>query len=384
MNKKIGLLTLPLWNNYGGILQCYALKTSVEKLGYEVFVIDMQKSPQSKLDILSTHLKNLIKRQMKNRDKLNLSQTDSFRKAVSVNTRHFVENELKPLIGPVYCDGDIHGINSKLDGVIVGSDQVWRPDYAPSWSHYFLNFLGNNKLRVAYAASFGKDYCSLTSEQSNITVNALSRFNGISVREDSGVKIVKEQFGFDCQQVLDPTLLLDKTYYIDLAKKYNTKESEGNLFTYILDHNELSNLVIKSVTQYFGLEAFEVNCEIPKVNFDKNKMHEHIYPDISQWIQAFIDADFVIADSFHGCVFAIIFNKPFIAIGNVQRGLTRFDSLLKTFGLESRLVLSFDDVTEDVLDYEFDWESINKKRDVLIQNSIEFLNNALSSEIINE
>lgn len=378
--KKIGILTLPLWNNYGGILQTYALNYKLKSLGYETLVIDYQKSPQSKVEIAKIHSKNLMKKYLFKHKTWNLSQTDSFRSYISSNTRGFVESELTPLSSPVFGKDELSKMNDVLDGVIVGSDQVWRPDYAPNWGTYFLDFLDSSKLKISYSASFGKENVKFTEAQLMVARKELCKFDAISVREMNGLDIIKENFGFKAEHILDPTLLLDREDYESIVDKYKEQKSCGNLFTYILDHNETSEIIINKVSEEMNLNSFEVNSKIPKVDIDLKTIDDHVYPRVTKWLKAFVDAEYVIADSFHGCVFSIIFNKPFIAVGNQQRGLTRFTSLLETFDLTSRLVLEPSQITEELINYEFDWDKINKIRNFKRKESIDFLTNAIGEQ----
>ena len=91
----------------------------------------------------------------------------------------------------------------------------------------------------------------------------------------------------------------------------------------------------------------------------RNDPEKYKLPLVEQWLCSFRDANFIITDSFHGCVFSIIYNKPFIAIGNKSRGLSRFTSLLKLFGLEGRLVDCLSEVNEDVVNMNIDWRKVN-------------------------
>lgn len=375
--KNFGILTLPLWNNYGGILQSYALKIAIEGLGHKVTFIDYQKKPQNKFEIIKTNLKNYIKNNFYKERKLNLSQTDKLRMYISKNTRDFVLNEFSPMTQVVYSKQHLSDLNNFLDGVVVGSDQVWRPDYAPNWGNYFLDFLDMDKRRVSYAASFGISSPEFSESQVKDSIKELSKFDAISVRELSGVDIVSDIFGFTSEHVLDPTLIVDKKVYEDLVKKYQENQSKGTLFTYILDHNSLSANIINRIEKDLELTSFEVNSPIPKAGMKDSEIESYVYPRITEWLRAFIDAEYIIADSFHGCVFSIIFNKPFVAIGNKERGLTRFHSLLKTFDLESRLVLDVRDVNSELFKFEFDWEKVNIIHSDLKIKALKFLNSSL-------
>ena len=115
-------------------------------------------------------------------------------------------------------------------------------------------------------------------------------------------------------------------------------------------------------------------CSISNKNLI-DRIEDCVFPTVTSWIKAYIDAEMVITDSFHGCVFSIIFNKPFWVIGNRSRGMARFNSLLEMFGLENRLI------TPDNLPSDFkapiNWDEVNQKRKHLQKYSMDFLTNAL-------
>jgi len=113
--------------------------------------------------------------------------------------------------------------------------------------------------------------------------------------------------------------------------------------------------------------------------FHKNP-ERFVLPPVTQWLQSFMDAKFIVTDSFHGCVFSIIFNKPFIAIGNEGRGLTRFISLLKVFKLENRLMLKSSELTDTLIFSDINWDQVNEIIKLEQARSTEFLNKNLKSE----
>ncbi|MEW8459533.1 MAG: polysaccharide pyruvyl transferase family protein, partial [Candidatus Thiodiazotropha endolucinida] len=108
------------------------------------------------------------------------------------------------------------------------------------------------------------------------------------------------------------------------------------------------------------------------------RYHDNVFPPVTQWIRGYMDTDFVITDSFHGTVFSIIFNRPFIAIGNEERGLTRFVSLLKMFDLENRLLHSTDQITAELINENIDWDRVNSILSQKRQEALVFLTVSLS------
>lgn len=370
--NKVGILTLPLINNYGGILQAYALKEVFKRNGYETLLIDYRKKLPSKKNIFNMFLKNLLKRTVFKFKKLTPVITPTIRSDISIKASFFIDKELGDKTKPIYEFSELKLLNNNIDIFVVGSDQVWRPDYTPNIRRYFFDFVDENKKIISYAASFGTDNWNYTQEEYDDCKKHISKFNAVSVREKSAVNIVDEKFKMKSELVLDPTLLLTKSDYIALISKYNEKKSNGNLFCYILDKNDFSISVIDKVSAKLSLVPFEVKPKEIDHDYDK-KNGEYIYPFMTAWIRAFYDSEYIIVDSFHGCVFSIIFNKPFLAIGNVKRGLARFNSLLSIFGLSNRLILNSEEFDESLITQDYDWSLINSKIECLQSSSKKFI-----------
>lgn len=334
---RIGILTLPLHTNYGGILQAYALQTVLERMGHEVHVIEKNRRPLSipiqKMPFCygKRIVKNIIGRKFPifYEQKYNREQP-----IIRQNTDKFIKKYIH--IAEYDDFSDIK--ESEYDAIVVGSDQVWRPKYfgLNQIENAYLKFAeGWNIKRIAYAASFGTDEWEYNSKQTSECGRLLRMFDAVSVREDSGADLCKRYFGVEAQHVLDPTMLLIKENYIKLFEAANTPKSNGNLLCYILDETEEKTALIKRIADEKGLIPFNVKSISDDIN---SPLYERIQPPLEQWLRGFYDADFVITDSFHACVFSIIFNKPFIVYGNINRGLSRFISLLNMFGLTERIV----------------------------------------------
>lgn len=371
---RIGILTLPLHTNYGGILQAYALQTVLERMGHEVCLIEKRRRPL-KLPLWKAPL-SYGKRIVKNltghpfpifyEQKIN-RETQIIRQ----NTDKFISKYIKRKIVNDYYDIQ----ENDFDAIVVGSDQVWRPKYfgLNQIENAYLKFAeGWNIKRIAYAASFGTDEWEYTPKQTEECGRLLRMFDVVSVREDSGVDLCKRYFGVDAQHVLDPTMLLGKEDYIKLFTDANTPKSKGNLLCYILDETEEKKALIKRVADEKGLIPFNVKSQSDDVN---SPLSERIQPPLEQWLRGFYDAEFVVTDSFHACVFSILFNKPFIVYGNVDRGLSRFKSLLTMFGLEDRIITN---VIDEVNSSEIDWNRVDRILNDRIILSENFLINYLS------
>lgn len=366
---RIGIITLPLHTNYGGILQAYALQTVLERMGHNVCLIEERRRPLS-LPLWKAPL-SYGKRILKNilghpcpifyESKVNRETP-----VVRQNTDKFINRYIKRRIVDSFSDLN----ESDFDAIVAGSDQIWRPKYFPHIEHAFLDFAKDwNIRRIAYAASLGTDEWEYNFKQTSECGRLLRMFDAVSVREDSGVDLCKRYFGVNAQHVLDPTMLLAKEDYIKLFEAANTPKSNGNLLCYILDETEEKTSLIKSITAEKRLIPFNVKSISDDIN---SPLSDRIQPPLEQWLRGFYDAEFVITDSFHACVFSIIFNKPFIAIGNMNRGLSRFKSLLTMFGLETGIITS---VTDNVSSSCIDWNRVNKILNDKILVSINFLIN---------
>lgn len=370
---KIGILTLPLHTNYGGILQAYALQTVLERMGHEVSLIETHRKPL-KLPLWKAPL-SYGKRILKNisghsfpifyEQKIN-RETPIIRQY----TDKFIYKYIKRRIVDNYTD--VH--ENDFDAIIVGSDQIWRPKYFPNIETAYLDFTeGWNIKRVAYAASFGTDDWEYTSKQTKECGRLLQSFDAVSVRENSGVNLCHNHFHFLATHVLDPTMLLEPGDYIKLFEMADTPKSPGTLLTYILDETPGKTALIKKIAKDKGLVPFRVNSKVVNINAP---LKERIQPPVEQWLRGFYDAEFVITDSFHACVFSILFNKPFLVIGNQERGLSRFISLLSIFELEDRLIdcnSSFDIRTDNI-----QWNKVMALLSYNRKKSRNFLTNQLS------
>lgn len=368
---KIGILTLPLHTNYGGILQAYALQTVLERMGHEVCLIEKRRKPL-KLPLWKAPL-SYGKRIVKNltghpfpifyEQKINRE-----RPIVRQNTEKFINKYIKRRIVDDYSDIK----ETDFDAIVVGSDQIWRPKYFHDIECAFLDFTeGWNIKRIAYAASFGTDEWEYTPKQTKRCRELIKIFDSVSVRESSGVDLCRKYLGVDAVHVLDPTMLLSEDDYIQLFKNAKTPKSNGTLLCYILDETQEKTALVNRIAEEKKLVPFRVNS---KVENHSAPLSERIQPPVEQWLRGFYNSEFIVTDSFHACVFSILFNKPFVVVGNVDRGMSRFTSLLEMFGLNDRL---FTDMPESQSVEYINWQEVNALLDSQRKAAKDFLNNLI-------
>jgi hypothetical protein len=383
--RKIGILTLPLDTNYGGILQAYALMEILKRMGHEVWLIKRRQPHVSFLRYCCILGKQVIKKYILKKEVsfiLRGAKKKEREKVIRQHTQRFIEEYIQPQTGSYYSYGELKENIAKynFDVYIVGSDQVWRPEYARRILYdFFFGFLNENnkEKKISYAASFGTENWEFSKKQTKICKKLLQQFDSVSVREYSGVRLCKEKFDVEALHMLDPTMLLRNSDYIKLIEYTDNKLLDKELLVYVLDNTQDKDVTIKKLEKEYGYKSFRVNTRTEDANKGAVPIQELIAPPVENWLKGFNDAKFVITDSFHACVFSIIFNKPFIVYANKNRGLSRFTSLLSTFNLEKRLIFSSGDLTEQILFNKIDWETINTLLEERREKSIDFLLNAL-------
>lgn len=369
---KLGILTQPpkMGQNYGCILQAYALQTKLNELGHESEIIDLRAKNKTRsllYKCISVFVR-IFKRYILNNKKYpkpfdQWDFTEEIRNYIYKNTLDFVDKHLitTEQIEPRGKGNVGRFISSKFDGFIVGSDQVWRPGYVYNLPIYFLDFVKEeNVKRIAYAASFGVAENEYNDEMINLCKPLAQKFDAISVREDSGVKLCKELFDVEAVHVIDPTMFFDSEHYIKLSKERNDYFNDGDCFTYILDKSSEKQSIVDRICIKYKLKPFNVMAKAKFKDVGPKHIDDCIMQPVEQWLDGFNKAKFVVTDSFHGTVFSILFKKPFITIGNADRGMARFDSLLRMFHLENRLIHSEKELTEELLNSEINFEAVHE------------------------
>lgn len=349
--KNIGILTLLYNANYGGVLQIYALMTYLKSEGYNVkYITRMYPEKNKILKFIRDIAKFIIQKNRK--QKLRNKEIDSF----------FLKN-IQPRTKKIWTHSDFRILNKEhFSTIIVGSDQIWRPWFFVE--DYFLGFtndLNYNVRKIAYSASFGVDEWLFDEPTTKKLRQLIKKFDAVSVREKSGIDLCKKYLCANACLTLDPTFLLPPENYISLFEQ--RKNNTPYIATYILDINEEKSQICEYISLALSL----------KVNHIQQKENK-IRKPISEWLRNIYESDFVITDSFHGTVFSIIFNKPFISIGNAQRGMARFLSLLSLFSLENRIVNGYcKEKIDKIITTPINWDQVNYIKKQLITFSKDYL-----------
>lgn len=359
---KIGIVTQPLQANYGGILQNYALQQVLKRMGHEPITIDFCNRISIFRFVISS-IRSLIFlcNPQKKRPFAKFKETRFNTRKDIFNT--FIKNNITKTV-------DTNKYRTRyvktyaLDVVITGSDQVWRPMYNKYIEDMYLRFVTQKKvIKIAYAVSFGTNEWEYTDRQTERCKYYAQKISAISVREKSAIELCKKYLSVDAVDVLDPTMLLTVEDYKTLCWQFPTQGCDF-IGAYILDltHEDRKKLE----------KLYSDTLDVRIIEADDQSVLT-----VEEWLLMFRDAKYVVTNSFHGTVFSILFNKPFVCVRNERRGNARFNSLLEMFGLESRLVERLSDDLNAILFRPIDWERVNSILANKRTKSIEFLTKAL-------
>ena len=365
---------MPLHTNYGGILQAYALKTVLEKMGHEAWLIDTNLNRVSSSRQIWRLAKETVSYLKGEVSMINPKRVRH--KAYLKYTKPFSDHHIPRITKTFTSVDDLMKATEKygFEAYVVGSDQIWNTKYFKNIEVAFFSFLRDkNVIKLSYAPSFGGDVWKYTEDQTRKCKELIKQFDGVSVREDAGINFCKKYL--DCQAifVLDPTMLLTQKEYLQfLSIDKNSKK--GGMFTYVLDGSPDKKELIEEVAKRKQLVSYQLDI---MEGYDSCPLEWRTKAKVEDWIKSFHDAEFIITDSFHGTVFSILFNKPFFVLINYERGASRFKSILNFFNLSDRIISSEDDSIGEKLDKEIDWNAVNEILDGKRQESMSFLKSHL-------
>ena len=358
---KIGILTFQQAINYGAVLQLYALQKIIQKLGADPKVINY----------ISPKLENDYKIVRYNDGLKNLLASIFCAKAFCERKRRFkiFEKKYLNLTNELYSKEDLNKICEKYDYIITGSDQVWNYTITDTDSTYMLDFVEDNNKKISYAASFGVGF--IPGELKIWYKNLLQDFKAISVREKQGQAIIKSLCSKEVPVVLDPTFLLTKEEW----KKLNTCDTKNKkyILVYCLRRSNLLNKMAEKLKIKTGFEIIVLNPRIRNI-YDKFSAY-NVGP--GDFIRLFMNAEYILTNSFHGTAFAINFNKKFLVDLDINSAIStnsRLLNILSLLGLEDRIVENIDikKMYQDI-----DYRKVNKILDEERIKSINYLKKSL-------
>ena len=333
---RIAILTLPLGENYGGILQAYALSTYIKSLGHQPIGLN-------RVANLQPLWKRVAHRVL---DPILPGVTSAATAARHTrNIRTFIDTHIphtEPIVSPSMMKEIFQ--REHCEALIIGSDQVWRSEYAMKYGYeYFGDFAASGIQKMAYAASFGLSDWTYTPAQTEQVASHLQQFQAISVRERDAVGLCRDHLGIDAVHVLDPTMLLSPDDYDRVAS--SRLMDEDYIFVYWLGDRGAMRTAIEELTKTHPLKVVAVNL----------RDHVERIP-VEDWLSYIKHARYVITDSFHGCVFSVLYHKPFRIHMNQAGGTGRLLSLF------AQLCLSEEKINTDTIDYDLVDKALNDER----------------------
>lgn len=337
-NMRVSILTHPLGANYGGILQAFALSKYLQNMGYEVFVFNRNAD--------MPFVKRMVKAIMV------LLHHPRYNNPRYRHLVRFVKQHI-PYTKPLYSKVQMTDFVSQnnVQTVIVGSDQVWRAGFALNYGYdYFLDFAPKGVTKLSYAASFGLSEWEYTEEQSQKIRQLVDSFKAVSVREDEGVKLCWKYMGVKAEHVLDPTMLLRAEDYAPITSPRIVPEDY--VFVYWLGSAEEKQKAI-----------IHANLKDKKLVDISLRGSDPLMP-VEDWLSYIKHADQVVTDSFHGCVFSILFGKRFSICTNDSGGNGRLRSLFTMLGINPT-------------DGNIDYKSVCERLEINRRKSYSFIENAL-------
>jgi len=330
-------------NNYGAVFQSYALSKNVEKLGYKPIFLTLQRRNSSSFVQPKKTLKRRIKEKAaafstKPTKPMKIERAKKFKAFIAEN-----QNQVR------YKDLDELTANPpRADVYLSGSDQVWNP--RSLHKELMLSFAPDEALLVSYAASMGAE--KVPPENEEIFAKYISRYDAVSVREDTIADVIKGYTDKPINQHVDPVFLLDKNEWITLAKPYEKLKFEKYIMLYMIEFDGKLVKKFKKLRKETGLPLVLVTLSGRRRGFADLAVLD---ASPEEFLQILSGAEMVVASSFHGCALSVVFNKPFISISGKDKP-TRIESMLRHFGLEKQ-----NNAELSLENAKIDYDSVNEK-----------------------
>lgn len=367
MKKRIGLITIYHVPNFGSVLQTYATQILLENLGMECRIINYkypnewhysQGRPKPTIKTIIGHLFGLKPSHRK------ANKLIDFKKKYFNFTKMY--KSLAELKKADWSDYDMFA---------VGSDQIWKAHFTLGDSVFLLSFIPDDKYRISIASSFASK--NVPDKFIDKYKKYLRKFNAISVREDNGIDIIKNDLQLDCtpEVILDPTLLLSKEQWLQIVPRSNFMKKKKYILLYMLTYAFEPRPYIFQVIRYLqaqeDYEVIALEGYTPKEQALGIEMINKTDSSIPEFLDLFVNADVVVTSSFHGTAFAVNFGKSLISIVPEENNDDRQSSFLKSVGLDC--CIAHPNIAINKIEYNYDKKSALHKLEVLRNNSISWI-----------
>lgn len=324
---KIGLITIKS-HNIGNRLQNYAVQEVLKKLGHDVYTMNNEYCGGDvttfkhtlKICVLNRVLPSLFSNRRKRFDDFNSEFIQ------------FDDSKWSYGIAP-------DDILDEFDYFVTGSDQVWNPHFDFLSSNEYLEFARDDQ-KIAISASLGVS--EIPNAQIGLFTRRLKDYNAISVREDAGARIVKQLTDRDVPVLIDPTMMLGKEDWLKIARPHEQKPQGKYILTYFIGKQ------LPETKAFIHEKAEELDAEVVNLYDPKIKNYYAVNP--SEYIDYIAHAELMCTDSFHGSIFSILMDTPFVVFDrkdSAKRMNSRIDTLLSKTNLEKHY-----------FGHGFDWDAV--------------------------
>ncbi|MBI9107210.1 MAG: polysaccharide pyruvyl transferase family protein [Spirochaetales bacterium] len=298
---KVACITFHDSLNYGAVLQTYGLQTKIKSLGVEYKIIDYSTSEKRKFDSILGRNKELSSKRY-----LLKVLTSPYKIVKKIKFAIFTNRYLDITCKKIKNSYELKRLEDRFDYFICGSDQVWNLKMIRYDSAYFLSFISKKEKKISYASSIGRtDY---DDEDVKTIKKYLEDFEKISVREKSGVEFLSDFCEKQAKLVLDPTLLLSKKEWADL--KFDSKKNHTSyILTYCLSYNDDLRKFITNLQNKVNMPVIGISSNLVMMFREKT----YAQPSPKEFVHLFLNATYVVTNSFHGTAFSVNFNKPFFS-----------------------------------------------------------------------
>lgn len=384
---NVGLMTCYV-NNYGACLQAYALQQAIKKDGNECEIIkytpyadiadavNLQHIPEPMMLRITRMIKHPFQFYLRKLDRKNQAKRDL----------KFEEFRQERLIfaDKLYTSWDeLRETPPPYDSFVCGSDQIWNPviHHNLNVGPYFLDFVPENKGKIAYAPSIGVQH--VPQECHSDMKRLINRLDAVSVREQRGAELISEIAGQEAPVVLDPTLLFDGEWWSKVVKPVEVKKPY--ILCYLFNENESTYEFVEKMRKETGYEVVTLPFALKDI-YKKNSTK--IYDaGPSEFLYLIKNASLIITDSFHATAFSINFNRNFICLfrntDNEKNNMnSRITSILSLAGLEDRLITKPEEVNEPLGD--IDYTEVNKRISARREKDRAFLWNSIKNGAKND
>lgn len=367
---KVGILTMSYRRNYGGVLQSYALFKTIEGMGHDVEIIDFEYDSLDNKHFI-TRIKEapyaILKKMGFRRHREPLKQTRELPDEHIAAFKEFKNKFIK--YSKTVKNSDILTIVNNYNVIVVGSDQVWN-NVEGKHLYYFFDFGKSFKGRkVSYAPCAVHESVPFYNRRK--LCKLLSKVDSLSVRDQTTANMVKQISSLDAKIVLDPTCLYS---FSDFSSTHPIIEGDY-IFAYILG-SEIKGghkNIIQKINEKYG-EMKVVAAIIPNVALEVEKFADKVMYNATpaDWVNLIAHSKFVYTDSFHGCMFAMKYHKPFFAYYKDANRSSRLRDIKAQYGLHN-IFMSGDEYAINDVDY----KKVDNMMEQQREESLKFLNSAL-------